>query len=170
VVDRNDGLNRDEIEAIYRIVGQLEKRVDAEVRRVDDLRSADQVAVRKLSEDSQEKFAGFPIEYGRRSELEAIRETAVRLERDSLSREVYEERHEAMTHELQRRLPRETFESTLGEWSQWRAGIDASMNIALGASKASTASWRQLTAMLAGVSLVIGIIVSLVVLFANNSI
>lgn len=80
---------KDVIEAIYRIVGAVEKRFDT-------LRATDREAVALAHSDLSNRLAGFPQHYATKVEAEAAAMAVQRLEKDSLPREVYEQNHKAI--------------------------------------------------------------------------
>lgn len=82
---------KDIVAAIYRIVGAVENRFDS-------LREADRTAVELAHSDLSRRLEGFPQQYATKVEAEAAAAAVARLEKDSLSREVYEQRHEALTN------------------------------------------------------------------------
>ncbi len=122
-----EGINHDErvalIEAIYRIVGQVEKRFD-------DLRTTDREAVRLAHNELSSRLAGFPQQYATKVEMEQAAELLRRLENNVLSREVYEQRHLALSEEvdlLERdMLPRAVFDTFVENYrlDQTNAGIE----------------------------------------------
>lgn len=113
----------DLIDAIYRIVGQVEKRFDA-------LRESDRDAVRLAHEDLSKRLAGFPQQYATKIEMEQAALALRRLENSALSREVYDERHQALTDEVnaleKNMLPRTVFDTFVDSYrlDQDRAGIE----------------------------------------------
>ena len=107
----SEGLNHDErtylIEAIYRIVGQVERKFDA-------LRATDREAVSLAHRELSLRLEGFPQLYGTKTEMEAVASAVRRLENSALSREVYEQRHLALNDEVDQlqkdMLPRVVFD------------------------------------------------------------
>ncbi len=85
----NDENNDRLIEAIYRIVGQVEKRFDA-------LRETDREAVRLAHQELSLRLEGFPAQFATKSEVEAAATTLRKLETDAISREVYQQNHQAV--------------------------------------------------------------------------
>lgn len=74
---------KDVIEAVYRIVGAAERRFDA-------LRDADREAFKNANIDLSRRLSGFPELYATKTDMEEAAKTLQRLERDSLTREIYE--------------------------------------------------------------------------------
>ena len=77
---------KDVIEAIYRIVGAVE-------RRFDSLRATDREAVALAHADLSRRLEGFPQQYATKVESESAALAVQRLEKDALPREVYEQNH-----------------------------------------------------------------------------
>lgn len=93
-MDENGQENNDRlIEAIYRIVGQVEKRFD-------DLRAADREAVRVAHLGLMSRLEGFPQLYATRIQMEQATTTLRKLENEALSRETYEENRQAMLQSI----------------------------------------------------------------------
>jgi len=81
------------IEAIYRIVGQVEKRFDA-------LRESDLTAIRLAHSELSLRLQGFPQQYATKIEFEQAAELLRRLENESLSREIYQQNHQALLQSI----------------------------------------------------------------------
>lgn len=111
------------IEAIYRIVGQVEKRFDS-------LRETDREAVRLAHEELSKRLAGFPQQYATKIELEQAALALRRLETSALSREIYDQHHLTLSEEVdaleRSMLPRAIFETFVEQYrlDQDRAGIE----------------------------------------------
>ena len=92
-----EGLNHDErvslFDAVYRIVGQVEKRFD-------DLRKTDREAVTLAHAELSKRLEGFPQQYATKVEMEQAALTLRRLENTTLSRDLYEQRHITLTEEV----------------------------------------------------------------------
>lgn len=99
-------------------------RIDAEMRRIEQLRESDQLAVRVAYEGVRDRMEGFPQQYATRSEQEGIKDTAQRLEKDSISRELYDAAHNQLRADVSRKLESQVFESTLAEWVTWRRQVE----------------------------------------------
>ena len=70
------------------------------------------------------RLEGFPQQFATRSEQDAIKDTAQRLEKDSISREIYDANMANMRETLNQKLERQVFESTLQEWVTWRRQVE----------------------------------------------
>lgn len=122
-----EGLNHDErvglIEAIYRIVGQVERRFDA-------LRDTDREAVKLAHDDLARRLEGFPQQYATKVEMEQAALALRRLENSAVSREVYEQRHMVLSEEIDALerdlLPRAVFDTFIANYAldQERAVVD----------------------------------------------
>jgi len=101
------------IAAVYRIVGQAEKRFDS-------LRATDREAVRLAHDDLTRRLEGFPQQYATKVEMEQAALGLRRLESTSLAREVYEQRHEIMAEEVdnleKNMLPRAVFDTFVSQY------------------------------------------------------
>lgn len=86
--ENNNGERVYLIEAIYRIVGQVEKKFDA-------LRATDREAVTLAHELLSARLEGFPQQFATKTEMEEAGRALQRLEKDALSRELYEQQRQA---------------------------------------------------------------------------
>lgn len=146
---------------VEKIEACIKDRIDSEVRRLDDLRAADLLAREVAFEAVRAVMTGFPEEYARRSDLEAIRETAVRLDRESVKREPYDQAHTTLEHRVDTKLTAQIFDTALQEWSTWRDGVNQRLNAQAGISQgiARTFTWA-----IAGVG-ALGTVVGLILYF-----
>jgi hypothetical protein len=114
---------RDLIEAIYRIVSQVESRFDS-------LRETDREAVKLAHNELSARLEGFPQQYATKVEMEQAALTLRRLENTTLSREIYEQRHEALSEDValldRDKLSRSVFETFIENYrlDQERAGTE----------------------------------------------
>lgn len=101
------------IAAVYRIVGQVEKRFD-------DLRTTDREAITLAHDDLSRRLEGFPQQYATKVEMEQAALLLRRLENSALPREVYEQRHQALASEFAKleltSLPRAVFETFIEQY------------------------------------------------------
>lgn len=81
---------KDVIQAIYRIVGAVE-------RRFDSLRDTDREAVSLAHAELLRRLEGFPQQFATKVEMEEAARGLQRLEKDSMSREMYEQRHDILS-------------------------------------------------------------------------
>lgn len=111
------------IAAVYRIVGQAEKRFDS-------LRDTDREAVKLAHDDLSRRLEGFPQQYATKVEMEQAALALRRLENTTLSREVYDQRHQNLSEEVdaieKNMLPRAVFETFVEQYrlDQERAGVE----------------------------------------------
>jgi hypothetical protein len=80
---------KDIIAATYRIVQASERRFDA-------LRDTDRDAVRLAHEELTRRLEGFPQQFATKVEMEEAARAVQRLEKESVSRELYEQRHDSL--------------------------------------------------------------------------
>ena len=78
---------KDLIEAIYRIVGATDRKFEA-------LRATDTEAVRLAHMELMRRLEGFPQQFATKTELQQAATTLQRLEKDAVSRELYDEAHQ----------------------------------------------------------------------------
>jgi membrane-associated HD superfamily phosphohydrolase len=122
-----EGLNHEErvslFDAVYRIVGQVEKRFDS-------LRDTDREAVKLAHGELSSRLEGFPQQYATKIEMEQAALALRRLENTSLSREVYDQQQEVVdgkVNELERdKLDRSVFDTFVENYriDQVQAGIE----------------------------------------------
>lgn len=159
-----EGLNHDErvglFDAIYRIVGQLEKRLDAEIKRTDDLRAADLLARSVAYEGVRERMEGFPQQYATKTEQDAIKDTASRLEKDSISREIYDTNHNALRLDVSRKLDAQVFDATLAEWTTWRRQVEQRLAASQGVQTGISRTFYWAVAGVGAVAAAVAIIIS----------
>lgn len=145
------------------LIEQLDKRftelLNAEVRRLEELRAADQLAVQVAWRGVSDRMQGFPQQYATKAEQDAIKETAIRLERDSISREVYEQRHTQLTSDVAAALPKLVFDPIVAEWTIWRRQVNTRLDEQAGS--------KQGMASLIGVAIGAVGLVSAVVVIVN---
>jgi hypothetical protein len=122
-------------------------------------RESDLEAVRVAREDVKERMEGFPAEYAKKAELDQIRETVRRLDREAINRDTYESRHEQLKNDLGGALKKDVFEATLREWTVWREGIDRGLNVAIGKASGIAANWKMLAAVITLAVAVLGVFI-----------
>lgn len=102
-------------EQIRHLIDRLDQRIDDLRAHLADLRAADQLAVTVAYEGVSERMQGFPQQYATKPEMEAARDALVKLEKDAVPREMYDQQHGAVvdaTVRLERdKLPRSVFET-----------------------------------------------------------
>jgi hypothetical protein len=84
-----NGLYLNLIYAMYRIVGQVEKRFDA-------LRATDIEAVKLAHADLSKRLEGFPQQYATKTEMEQATAALQKLEKIALSHDVYDQNHKVL--------------------------------------------------------------------------
>ena len=140
------------------LIHAVEQRIEAEVRRLDDLRKADLLAREVAFEAVKTVMTGFPEEYARRGDLEAIRETAVRLDRESVKREPYDQAHQNLEQRVDTKLTAQIFETALIEWTTWRTNVNQRLNEQAGASQGIARTFTWAIAATGALGTVVGLI------------
>ena len=79
----------DQIESVYRVIEQLEKRIDSSITQSKD-------AVALAHNDLSKRLEGFPQQFATKTEMEEAARAVQRLEKDSLSREMYDTNHRTL--------------------------------------------------------------------------
>lgn len=157
MIDDENELNRQDrvllIDMVYRIVSRAEKRMD-------DLRVADLRAIEVAHEVLRERMEGFPQLYATKAEQDGIKETAQRLEKDSVSREIYDTNHAALRQEVSRKLEQQVFDATLSEWVTWRRQVEQRLAAQSGVSAGVSRTFYWALAGLGGVATAVAIILS----------
>lgn len=110
------------IEAIYRIVGQVERKYDA-------LRDSDLEAFKTFRLELSARLDGFPALYATQAQLEQILISLRGLETSVLSRQIYEQNHQTLEDHVikldREKLPESVFETFIENYR-----IDQEKNIA----------------------------------------
>lgn len=94
---------KDVIEAIYRIVGAVEKRFDS-------LRETDREALKSASADLSRRLDGFPQLYATKADMAEAAKTLQKLEREAVSRETYEREHSVLEDAVATKLSAAIFQ------------------------------------------------------------
>ena len=96
---------REIMAAVHRIIDRL-------VDRFDVLRETDRDAVRLAHNDLSKRLEGFPQQFATKVELEAAANALQRLEKDALSRELYEQNHGIVEEDIDK-LEREKLNASV---------------------------------------------------------
>lgn len=83
-------------EQIRFLIERLDRRIDDLREHLADLRASDQLAVKVAYEGVSERMQGFPQQYATKPEMEAARDALVKLEKDAVPREMYDQQHGAV--------------------------------------------------------------------------
>jgi hypothetical protein len=146
------------------LIESIEKRfvdrIDAEMRRLEQLRQADALAIEVAQKGVQERMSGFPQQYATKSEQDAIKETAQRLEKDSISREIYDQNHNRLRQDISIKLEKQVFESTLGEWVTWRRQVEQRLNASTGIQQGVTRTFTWAIAGLGALATAVALILN----------
>jgi hypothetical protein len=149
----------------------LHARIDDVEKLLLKLRDADLEAIRVAQASVGETMKGFPGEYARKSDVEQIRETAIRLDKSAMSREAYEAAHAQLESLVSAKLSEDVFDATVREWTVWRKSVDDRIADALKAAAvvAATSAGEQISWKRLGFWLGMAVaIVTLVILLSNN--
>jgi hypothetical protein len=137
-------VTNDELKCLLDAIEQRwHDRLNAEIRRIDDLRGADLLAREVAFSAVQAVMTGFPQEYARRGDLEGIRDKAITLDKETVKSEVYDQAHSNLETRVDQKLDRQVFDTALTEWSTWRTGVNDALRLKQGMEQgvASTFRW-----------------------------
>jgi hypothetical protein len=149
--------------------------IEAIEKRFDMLREADREAVRLRHQDLTLRLEGFPQQFATKQEAEEAAKALQRLERDQVSREIYETNHKALA-DLVSKLDREktseaAFQTFVDgqrrrdeEAATERRAVASALATSTARESGVSATWKQIGALIAAATAVI----SIVVLLANN--
>jgi hypothetical protein len=152
--------------------------IDIQIKRLDDLREADLSGVRLAHHDLSERLEGFPQQFATSEEVQGAKDTLQRLERDAISREVYDANTKAMNDLLQKmdkeKMPEAVFKTFVDnyridreEGAQERRAVAAALahqtERRAGVQEGSAASWKQIAAVIG----LFSFLLSTVVVMAN---
>jgi hypothetical protein len=104
-------------EQIRFLIGRLDQRIDDLREHLAALRASDQLAVTVAYEGVSERMQGFPQQYATKPEMEGARDALVKLEKDAVPREMYDQQH-ARVVEATTKLDREKLNTTVFETFQ----------------------------------------------------
>jgi len=151
--------------------------IDALVDRFAAVREADLEAVRLRHADLSTRMEGFPQEFARKVEMAEASKALQKLEREGVSREIYDTNHKALADLVQQLSVQKMDEAVFQTFVEnYRISMDnaATERRAVAAALAATTERRagaQSTWKLqAGIIVAVGAFVSLVVLIANHAI
>jgi hypothetical protein len=139
---------------------RFDERLDAEMRRLEQLRAADAQAITVAHEGVRERMEGFPQQYATKSEQDAIKETAQRLEKDSVSREIYDQAMNRIRSDVSAKLEKQTFEATLGEWVTWRRQVEQRLSASSGVSQGISRTFAWGLAAVGAMGTAVGLILA----------
>jgi len=173
-------------------IDAINKRIDELKEHLRDLRAADQEAIKVALVPVTEKMQGFPEEYATKPDMDAVKEALQKLERDAISREIYEEqsknlsdmvskldRHKLDEKEFQAFVEqyRDHSEAAATERRAVAAGLAESTSVVAATlanresrEKGVSATWKQMAAIVSTGVLIMSFVVSLVILFSNDKI
>lgn len=158
-------------EDVCRLLEAMEKKFDT-------LREADREAVKLAHADLSHRLEGFPQQFATKQEMENATNALQRLEKDSISREIYEQNHRALADLVARldrdKMPEAVFQAFIDNYriEQENAAVERrAVASALAASSShqlgSSATWGRIAAVVIGATAVITALVGAVVVLAN---
>jgi hypothetical protein len=177
-------------ENAHDLMDLIERIIRPEIRRIDDLREEDKESVKLAYDDLTRKLEGFPQLFSTKEEVERVSETVQRLDKDTISREVYEQQHGALSElvaDLDRDKMDESVFTTFVQDYRIAHEADATERRAIAQGLATTAAanitrqetsealqrgkaatWKQIAAVVTVAITVLGFALTLIVLFANH--
>jgi hypothetical protein len=157
----------DDIRVAFEAIG---KRLDDLRDRFDALRESDRDAVRVAHADLSHRLEGFPQQFATKDEMRAAGDALTRLEKDAVTREIYEEQSSALA-QLVTKLDKEKLPETVFQsWKEQQlrehdddATERRAIALALATSTAertgSLATWKQLAAIVAIAATIVSVVV-----------
>jgi hypothetical protein len=172
-------------------IDAINDRIDDLKEHLRELRAADQEAIKVALVPVTEKMQGFPEEYATKPDMDAVKEALQKLERDAISREIYEEQSKNLS-DLVNRLDRDKmnekdFQAFVAQYRDHAeaaaierravaAGLAESTSVVAQtlanrdtAEQATAGTYKRLAAMIGFATGLATLIISIVVLFANNA-
>ena len=143
------------------------------------LREADLEAVKLRHSDLTLRMEGFPQEFARKAEMLEASRALQKLERDSVSREIWDTNHKALA-ELVAKLDKEKMSESVFDTfvenyrldaetaATERRAVAAALAATVERREGSTATWRQIAAIVTVGVAVLGFFLTFVVLIANH--
>lgn len=158
-------------EDVCRLLEALEKRFDS-------LRESDREAVRLAHADLSHRLEGFPQQFATKQEMENATNALQRLEKDSISREIYEQNHRALADLVARldkdKMPEAVFQTFIENYriEQENAAIErravaTALVSTTSQRQGATATWGRIAAMTVGGTTVLVGLIGVVVVLAN---
>jgi hypothetical protein len=152
------------------VLDLMDKRIEDLRRHFSDLRAADQLAVTVAYEGVSERMQGFPAQYATKPDMDAAREALSKLERDGVSRALYEERHSALqglVADLDRtKMTQQEFDTFVENYridmertAESARAIAGALASGSAQKAGATATWKLQAALIATAATVIGILV-----------
>jgi hypothetical protein len=99
----------DEFDYFDKRLEDLRRLLDAHDLRLEQLRQADKEAVRVAHEDLSERLKGFPQQFATKDEMKAVADVVTKLDKDTVSRELYDQRHTALAEVIAAKLNESVF-------------------------------------------------------------
>jgi transcription initiation factor TFIIIB Brf1 subunit/transcription initiation factor TFIIB len=143
------------------------------------LREADKEAVRLRHADLTLRMEGFPQEFARKAEMVEASRALQKLERDSISREVYDAQHSALEDLVAKldkdKMPEAVFQTFVLNYrleqeaaATERRAVASALAATVERREGSSATWRQIAGIVSVGVAVLGVLLTIVVLLANH--
>jgi hypothetical protein len=148
--------------------------IEAIEKRFDALREADREAVRLRHAELSLRLEGFPQQFATKDEMRAASEALQRLEKDAVTREIYETQSRAMAEMVQKldkdKLPESVFQTFVDNYrlsaenaAVERRAVASALASATAERVGAVGTWKQL-ATLVGIAVAV---ISVVIVIAN---
>jgi hypothetical protein len=170
VTEQEGGPSRLDDEQLRYVLDLMDKRIEDLRRHFSDLRSADQLAVTVAYGGVSERMQGFPAQYATKPDMDGVKDALAKLEKDAVSREIYEERHQALQgliSDLDRnKMSQHEFDTFVVNYrieieraAESARAIAGALASGTAQRAGATATWKLQAALIATVATVIGILV-----------
>jgi len=157
---------------MYRIVQQTEKKFDA-------LRLADLEAIRLAHADLSKRLEGFPQQFATKQEMDSAAKDLQKLQKEALSREIYDQNHRILTELVNKidreKLPESVFDTFIDNYrieqdaaATERRAVAGALATQTERRQGASSTWKQIAGVIGTASVVITLVISLVVLWANH--
>jgi hypothetical protein len=103
----------DDFDYFERRLQDLCRLMEAHNQRHAELRKADLDAVRLAHADLKERLEGFPQQFATKDEMKAVADIVVKLDKETVSRELYDQRHAALVEVVSSKLAETVFATFL---------------------------------------------------------
>jgi hypothetical protein len=154
--------------------------IDAVERKFDALREADREAVKVAHADLSSRLEGFPQQFATKDQIEGAVSALQRLEKDAISREIYETQNkilDELVHKLEReKMDEKAFGAFVDNYrteqetaATERRAVAAALATRADRDSGRTATWKQIAAVSAASIGIITFLISIVVLLANGA-
>jgi hypothetical protein len=147
----------------------IDRRFDDQRAHFDALRDTDREAVRLAHADLSHRLEGFPQQFATKDEMKSAGEALQRLEKDAVTREIYEEQSSALAELVTKldkgKLDEPVFQAwkeqqirTHDDDAQERRAIALALSTTASERKGAAATWKQLAAIVAVAATVVSVV------------